>query len=200
VWFPNSSRSSFNRYTSFQGWGVCFIHRDTISVKFNPLQLIVHYISFENQLLTASITAKRDGTVNIVNIYRPPDTSMSSFLCDFSDLLARLGNDIENDRVVFCGDFNCVGASSNTMDADLQSLFDLNGMTHQVTSPTRQLSKSTSTLLDLIVCRSRSGRVSSVRISSSHISDHDLVTWSIELITKYARSKVSYKFSKSKEY
>jgi hypothetical protein len=72
-----------------RGGGLCFIHRDTINVKPHPLQLIVRYISFKYQLLSMSIgTAKRGGTVVIVNIYRPPDTAMSSFLCDFSDLLA----------------------------------------------------------------------------------------------------------------
>jgi len=59
--------------------------------KLNICQTLTH------PLLTTSIAAKCDGTLHIVNIYRPPDTSMSSFLRDFSDLLARLGNDLEND-------------------------------------------------------------------------------------------------------
>jgi Reverse transcriptase (RNA-dependent DNA polymerase)/Endonuclease-reverse transcriptase len=183
-----------------RGGGLCFIHRDTLYVKPHPIQRTVRYTSFEYQLLTMSNGAvNHGGTVAVVNIYRPPDASMSSFLYELSDLLARLGNDIENDRVVICGDFNGAGATSTTIDADLQSLFDVNGMTQQVTSPTRHSTHSPSTLLDLVVCRAGSGRISSVKVCSSYISDHDLVTWSIDSVAKFTRSTVTYKFRSLKK-
>ena len=83
------SRSTATRRSG--GGGLCVIQRDTISVKPHPLQMILRYISFECQLLTMSIGAtKRGGTLVIVNIYRPPDMSMSSFLSAFFDLLTSI--------------------------------------------------------------------------------------------------------------
>jgi len=64
----------------------------------------------------------------VVNVYRPPDTNLSSFYDELTDLLSKLGDDVDSDRVVICGDFNCAGAMSTAIDDDLQSLFDINGM------------------------------------------------------------------------
>jgi len=125
--------------------------------------------------------------------------SLTLFLNEFSDLLARLGDEIDSDRVVICGDFNCAGSTPTTIDPDLQSLFDANGTTQLFTSPTRHSTQSTSTLLDLVVCRSGSVRISSVYVSSSNIFDQDLVKWSIDSPTKPERSTVQVPQSEEHE-
>ena len=111
----------------------------------------------------------------VIILYRPPDMNLSSFYDELTDLLSKLGDDVESDQVVICGDFNCTGAVSTAIDDDLQSLFNINGMYQRVTSPTRHSPIAPSNLFDLVVCHAGSTRISSAEVCASHMSHHELI-------------------------
>ena len=193
-------RPSASRRT--RGGGLCFIYRcDSLSVKSHRLQPAVKYRSFECQLLV--INAARDSSTTgytLAIIYRPPSSSVAEFYDDLSDMLDKLGDVIDTDRFVACGDFNCSGDSSTSVSADLQTLFDAHGLRQFVTAPTRSTS-DVSNLLDLVVGRVGSNCVTQVTVQPSHnASDHDIVTWTWTLSrSKPARQLIEYEFRSLKK-
>jgi len=178
-----------------RGGGMCFIYRsDLMVVKRHRLQDVVRFESFECQLLT--INARRDKSatgVTVAVIYRPPSSSATEFYDELSSLFDKLGDVIVSDRFVACGDFNCGGDSPTSVSSDLQTVLDTHSLHQFVQSATRRTS-NVSNLLDLVVGRVGSGCISHVAVQPSHVSDHDLVTWTLSSRTKPARQLVSYKF------
>ena len=127
-------------------------------------------------------------------IYRPPSSSnMSQFYDDLSEMFVRIGNDIDTDRLVACGDFSCSGTEPTSILAELSTLFGMHGLQQHVrTDPTRTTS-TTSCLLDLVINGANSSRVSKVAVRSTYdVSDHDLVTWHIAAGTKPTRHVQTY--------
>jgi hypothetical protein len=123
---------------------------------------------------------------------------MVAFHDDLSDLFDRFGAAIDADKFVCCGDFNCGGVDSTSISLDLQTLFDAHGLEQFVQSPTRHVADCSS-LLDLVVCRSESNRISQVAVQPSHgVSDHELVTWSLSTSLKLKPQLVSFKFRQLK--
>ena len=86
--------------------------------------------------------------VTVAVIYRPPSTSEDAFYDDLSDLFSGMGDVIDSETFMCCGDFHCGGAISSSIAVDLQSL--LLEMQQLVSSPTRRTDQ-TSNLLDLVV-------------------------------------------------
>src|SRR5258706_13998255 len=96
--------------------------------------------------------------------------------CDgnLSDLLLKVGNIIEADRLVLCGDFNCPGADSMSVHGELSSALDAHGLQQFVASATRRTPKAES-LLDLVIGSASSKRIQTVAVQSTHdVSDHDM--------------------------
>ena len=181
--------------TRTRGGGLCFIHRDSIIIKSHPLQGSSVYSSFECQL--ATLRAGKTDDVTIAVIYRPPSMSLDSiesFLDDLSDLLVKLGDVIEADRLVLCGDFNCLGSNSTSIRTDLSSLLDAHGLQQFVTTATRR-TLNVENLLDLVIGGAASTRIRQVGARSSHgVSDHDLVTWSLVTYERPPRHVHTYRF------
>ena len=180
-----------------RGGGLCFIHRDELTVRQHPLQRSISTLTFECQLLSISNAAQdrpADKPLVIANIYRPPSPTISSeFYDELSDLLTKVGDIIDDNRFIMCGDFNCPGPNS-TVDAELLSLFDYHGLRQHVSTPTHHTS-TTNNVLDLLVGSSVSDRIASVEVRPSHdVSDHDLVTWSITKQPLSPRHIVTYSF------
>ena len=145
------------------------------------MQKSFQYTSFECQLLTVSIgqAGVADG-ITIAIVYRPPSTSTTLFYEELSDMLTRLSDVIDGDRFIACGDFNCGGDDSNSIRSDLESVFDLHCLHQHVPRATRGRSSSSEALLDLVVARLGSNRISQLDVHSTHeVSDHDLITWSL---------------------
>jgi hypothetical protein len=61
-----------------------------------------------------------------------------SLLDDLSDLLLKLGDVIETDRLVLCGNFNCPGSTSMSILTDLSSLLDAHGLQQFAMTSTRR--------------------------------------------------------------
>ena len=165
-----------------RGGGLCFIHRDKLTVKQHPIQRSTQHETFECQLLSISNAAQdrpADKPLVLAKIYRQPSATIPSLFYDeLSDLLTKVGDFIDADRFIMCGDFNCPGPNS-TVDTELLLLFDYHGLCQYVSTPTHHTS-TTNNVLDLLVGSSGADRIASVDVLPSHdVSDHDLVTWSI---------------------
>jgi hypothetical protein len=180
-----------------RGGGLCIIHRDSITAKSHPLQRSLNYSSFECQLVTLHVGGLRSTAddVTFVVIYRPPpkmskqptkkpsssSTSIASFIDELSDLLVKVGDVIDADRFVMCGDFNCPGVDSTSVRGDLSSLLDAHGLQQFVKAATRRTagrSSNVESFLDLVIGSASSKRIQQVAVQSTYdVSDHELVTW-----------------------
>ena len=93
-----------------RGGELCIIHRDTIQVKPN---ITVSYGTFECRIIKLCCSGTLSSSSNNVTMavdYRPPSMSnIEAFYDNLSDLLDQLGDVIDGDRFVCCGDFNCSG-------------------------------------------------------------------------------------------
>ena len=164
-----------------RGGGLCFICRTNIDINRHPLQNSFNAKSFECQLLKIKLGhgGSTDG-VTLMNIYRPPSHSLKDFCDELSDLLSRLSDVIDEDRLVVCGEFNCGGEDSSSIGLDLQNILDIHAMQQFVTTATRLQEAGSGRLLDLVIARAGSTRISQLSVHPTHdISDHHLVTWSL---------------------
>ena len=110
-----------------------------------------------------------------MNVYRPPQSTPSSFYSKLADLLSAVVTN--TDRVVLCGDFNCPGGSSTIIDPDLSVVLNTFGLTQHVNEPTRN-----DNLLDLIATDS-SLAVDNCSVADVHsVSDHRLVVASLAVL------------------
>ena len=155
-----------------RGGGLCFIHRDELTVKRHPIQRSMQHQTFECQLLSILNAAKdrpADKPLVLANIYRPPSATIPSvFYDELSDLLTKVGDFIDTDRFILCGDFNCLGPNS-TVDTELMSLFDYHGLCQHVSTPTHHTS-TTNNVLELLVGSSDSDRIASVEVLPAMMS------------------------------
>ena len=71
----------------------------------------------------------------VVNIYRPPHLSCTTFFEELADLIALVGAD-SNANILLCGDMNCPRSDCNRADDDLTSLFDSIALNQHVNTPT----------------------------------------------------------------
>ena len=61
--------------------------------------------------------------VTLVNIYRPPSSSLALFLKELTDLIQVLL--LSGDRWIIGGDLNCPGETSETFDQGLGDILDM---------------------------------------------------------------------------
>ena len=182
-----------------RGGGVCIIHRNTIAVKRHPLQQSLHYQSFECQLLsvkTSGGSAASAETWSLAIIYRPPSSSLTVFYDELSDLFTHVEADIDADRFIACGDFNCPSSVvSHDVNSDLLSLLDTHGLRQFVSTSTRCTATSRSSLLDVVIANRTTRRLQQLVVQPTHdVSDHDLVTWLFSVKCCPPRQFLTYHF------
>jgi hypothetical protein len=181
---------------------LCFIHRGAIVVKQHPLQRTLQCTTFECQLLNLHVGGAKSSNDIMVVVYRPPSLSsanMWAFIDELSDVLVQLGDVIEADQFVMCGDFNCPGDNSTSIHADLSSLLDTHGLQQSVKTATRR-APTVSNVLDQLISRSMSAVIQNVSAQPSHeVSDHDLVTWTLATRERPSRQVRQYKFRNLKK-
>ena len=149
-------RPTATRYA--RGGGLCVIHRDTLSVKNHPLQRAGQYESFESLLVNVDIgrNGRSSDVATIAVIYRPPSRSTSDldkFYDDLSDLSVRLGDVVDADRLVMCGDLNCGSTDPVTIRSELTALLDAHGLQQHVSAATRTTATSSSVVPIQPSCR-----------------------------------------------
>ena len=82
--------------------------------------------------------------IMIVNVYRPPSTSVADFVTELHEFLASLISSV-TDRLLLCGDLNCPGVDDSTVTTGLAVALQQLGLTQHVCRPTRK-----NHLLDII--------------------------------------------------
>ena len=114
--------------------------------------------------------------------------------------MVRVGDIIDANRLIMCGDFNCPGADSMSVRGDLSSLLDIYGLQQTATRRATGRSSNVDSLLDLVVGSSSSKRIHQVAVQSTHnVSDHRLVTWSLVTADRPRRPVLSYRFRNLKK-
>ena len=110
---------------STRGGGLAIVYNESVAVR--PLDSPVKTApsSFEVQLV--SLDSSSPSTI-IMNIYRSPSSSMSTFLDELADLVAVVGVNTPG-KLLLCGDLNCPGLDSGHPDTDVADLIDSFGLT-----------------------------------------------------------------------
>ena len=146
-----------------RGGGLALIHNETISARHVALPISCSPTTFEIQLVALGSTSPP--TV-IMNIYRPPSSSVPVFLDKLAELLTAFGSQTPG-KLLLCGDMNCPGPECSHINEDLVSLLDTFGLFQHVHEPTRGRN-----LLD-IVATDHVASISDLLVDDSGlISDH----------------------------
>ena len=156
------------------GGGLAFIYRDNLVVKPHPVSTTLAPSTFELQLLRVTSTRP---PLTIVNIYRPPATSLSTFSDELADTLSAVSA-ATTDRLLLCGDLNSPGVDAVSINSVVDDVFGAFNLQQHVREPTRL---NPDHLLDVIVTDSELD-VCNVRVDSAgDISDHRLVVVSLSV-------------------
>jgi len=173
------------------GGGVGFIFNHKISAQNITLP---KYSSFEVQCV--SFTARPPTNVRsasitttpftLLNIYRPPSSSKTTFMSEFTSLLENFIS--SSSELIFTGDFNFHVddplAPHVSSFLDLLSTFNL---TQHITFPTHN---STHTL-DLLITRSTSSLISSIDHTYTPISDHEFISSTLSIPTNSRSPRIT---------
>ena len=124
----------------------------------------------------------------VVNIYRPPHLSSSVLLKELSDLIANIYVDTIG-NLLLCGDMNCPGSGSDSVNDDVSTLLSSFNLTELVHKPTR--SKN---LFD-VVATDDLAAVFNLKVDDwGLISDHRLVVFEMKFRTHRGQPiKYSYR-------
>ena len=157
-----------------RGGGIAVIYRSHLKV--TALQVATSFTSFEQ--LSVKITAGKQ-RINLISIYRPPPFPSSKFFDELRDLL----EDIETlpGHAVFCGDFNCPGSASVSIDSRLMDVINSYNYQQHICETTRQSkTQDGGNILDLLLSRCDSSIISSdITVTDVGFSDHSLVRFSL---------------------
>jgi len=146
------------------GGGLAVVFHDSLAVKPHSLSPLLSPTTFELQLVKITATSP---AVTLVNIYWPPQMSTSDFVDELSDVSMTIMS--VSDHLLVCGDFNCSGSTSDTINPALVEVLDMD-MKQHIQSPTRG-----DNILDLLAADS-SLSVADVRMDNTGlVSDHRLV-------------------------
>jgi Reverse transcriptase (RNA-dependent DNA polymerase)/Endonuclease-reverse transcriptase len=173
---PNFSLFHKPRSTG-RGGGLAVIHRSYLKITEASLPI---YSSFESLGFTLALPSK---TLYFLTVYRPPSSSISSFLEDFSELLSNLRS--KPSDLIISGDFNIHIDNSSPSALSFLTLLDSFGLIQFVNFPTHELGQS----LDLLISSSES-LVSNVHPYFPAISDHDAVLATLSVPCKIRPSRV----------
>jgi len=165
------------------GGGLALIYRS--SIKMSKI-LLPNCSSFESLCIRCTTTAKPSLSFILLMIYRPPSSSKSDFISDFSFVLEDLAT--SPSELIITGDFNVhVDQPNCSFASSFLNLLDVFSLTQHVTFPTH----SSGHTLDLIITRSCSTTISSINFTDPNISDHYAVLFSVS-VTSTCKSKTQY--------
>jgi len=158
--------------TKKSGGGIAIVYRDCFSVNSTNSSIGYGTTTFEYLSVFVSFNNRR---INVIGVYRPPPSPDSTFYSQFSDMLDAV--DLLPEETLLCGDFNCPGNTSTTIDTRLSQLISDHNFTQYVTESTRG---HPGNILDLIIGRIGGLAVTNVNTTEVGFSDHNLVTFNIE--------------------
>ena len=138
--------------------------RHNLVVRRHPLSDSLSPRTFEAQLVRVGLPPSSH---TVLHIYRPQwKSTVAEFVDELSDVIASL-NANSTDNLVVCGDVNCPGPTTSSVDVRLAEMLDSLGLTQLVGSPTRD-----NNLLDVLASTS-STPITNVAVDDAGlISDH----------------------------
>ena len=147
------------------GGGLAIIHSNSTIVRPWNVNFNKQFQTFEHQLVRVTSTRP---SLSVANIYRPPNTPIRQFCDEMVEFLSVIES--TSDRLILCGDVNCPGPDSSSVDPNLADVFETFSMTQHVKSPTRN-----NNLLDVLVTDD-AVTVTNVSVDDAGlVSDHRLV-------------------------
>ena len=150
-----------------RGDGLAFIRRNNVKAHVHPLATSIKVESFE-QLQVVKLTSSSSSFV-VLNIYRSPSCSISLFLEELADTDSTICA-FSDDSLPLCGDLNCPGVDSSSVDDGLAAVLDSLGLELLVDKPIRE-----NNLLD-IVATEAPGAFSAIHVDDTGcLSDHRLI-------------------------
>ena len=161
-----------DRESETRGGGLAVLFRDTIKVTNKTAN---YAIPASCELLVVNVY---DGSnaVTLVNIYRPPSSSLTLFLKELTDLIQELL--LSGDRWIIGGDLNCPGETSETFDQGLGDILDMFNLKQWVTSQTHVRGG----LLDLLITPVDVSYVqNNILIQSVGFTDHYMLSCNLNL-------------------
>jgi len=144
-----------------RGGGVAFIYRSYLNMTRITLP---SFTSFEYLCIKLSICSS---SFTFLTIYRPPSSSISSFIAEFATLLDELN--ISPSELIITGDFNIhVDNHAHAYVQTFLDTLDSHHLTQHVHFPTHKHGHT----LDLLITRSTSDIISTPDYTIPFISDH----------------------------
>jgi hypothetical protein len=117
----HAPRSSATRHS--RGGGLCLIYRCESDCT------VLNYGSLECLLLRSYCSQlKHSEVVDLVIVYRPPSSNLATFYDDLSNLFDRMGDSIDRDQFICCGDFNCGGSGRTSITSEMPVLLNARGL------------------------------------------------------------------------
>jgi hypothetical protein len=124
------------------GGCLAIIHKNTMIVKPRRLDPGFNPETFDVQVVR--VAAQRPA-ITIVNVYRPPSTSVVDLVAELHDFLASLISSV-TDRLLLCADLNCPGVDGSTVNTSLSvtllelcSTWHIRRPMHALESPARHI-------------------------------------------------------------
>jgi len=166
------------------GGGLAVIYRDSLSVSDISSEFNI-YKTFE--ILTVRIKLL-NRSITLIGIYRPPPAAGSTFFIELAELLD--ATDTVQGETIICGDFNCPGQSTLTIDPRLSQQLSDHNLVQYVNCSTR---KQNGNILDLIIARNGLIKSENIMVNEVGFSDHNLLSFDVNICAP-AIKQVSYSF------
>ena len=181
---PNFSILNSPRTTGRRGGGLALIYRSTLKISKIPLQPFTTFESLCARFTTTSGT--KPFSFILLTVYRPPSSSKSIFLSEFTTLLEDLAT--SPSELIITGDFNIHVDLPNCPTASpFLNLLDIFSLRQYITFPTH----SSGHTLDLLISRSNSNFISSVDSLDLSLSDHHALLFSISASTQPRSQRIT---------
>ena len=185
-----------NHDTKVRGGGVGILCSNKLIVK-KKIPKLGRFSSFEYAVYTIK-TSDYQGikcSVMLVPVYRDQYVNIDIFLDEFNQLLEWLY--MFDSYLIISGDFNIHWGSSESDAIKFNDLLQMYNLQQHVTEPTNNHGN----ILDLVISpvtmcsysrRSAYPTVSNVSVNNVHLSNHYLVSFSVDHISPVSKTKVVY--------
>ena len=164
---PNGYKSLSISRPNGTGGGITIVFKKDLNVTktctttYTTMEMATFWININNHV------------INLVTIYRPPDTNILDFCCEFTDILEQHIN--KSGELVLMGDFNItVNKPSDPDPSPFLYTLDSFNLVNRIEEPTHQLSNT----LDIIIRNADSNIAPSTKVGRLFL-DHHMVFFKV---------------------
>ena len=175
---PNGYKSYSISRKDRVGGGIAVVYKSGLNIS------ITSSGTFKTMELSSFIISTRNKQINLIIIYRPPDTNTLEFCRELANLLETNIN--SSGEMVLLGDFNiAVNKPLETGPATFLDVLNSFNLINKVDKPTHRLANT----LDLIIQDANSSIISRIKVDRL-LSDHNIIFFDISLPHTIITSKV----------